>query len=124
MSAVWTFSPARPGHFQGGETLPIELTLQAFRTYKGDIVTGVRGEIYLRNENTKAETERRPFIVKEFAIDRQEFPSSLPGSVGGEPKNQHLGGYLRLGRMAGSRPLYRSWPIFWHVNRRPLFAGR
>lgn len=86
MSAVWTFDPISKSQFFGGEVLPIEMTLQAFRTYKGDIVTGVRGEIFLRNETTGAETERMPFIVKEFAIDRQEFPATMAGSVGGEPQ--------------------------------------
>jgi ABC-type transport system involved in multi-copper enzyme maturation permease subunit len=86
MSAVWTFDSVGPNQFLGGDTLPIEMTLQAFRTYKGDIVTGVRGEIYLRNEELNTETERIPFIVQEFAVDRHEFPRVIPGSRGGEPQ--------------------------------------
>lgn len=85
MSAVWTFDPVVKSQFLDGEALPIEMTLQAFRTYKGDIVTGVRGEIFLRNEATGVETERRPFVVKEFTIDRQEFPAQISGSRGGQP---------------------------------------
>lgn len=90
MSAVWTFDPVRSSQFVEGDVLPLELTLQAFRTYKGDIVTGVRGEIFLRNEGTGVETERRPFIVKEFAIDRQEFPSLIAGSRGGQPQQINI----------------------------------
>ncbi len=90
MSAVWTFDPVSRSQFLDGSVLPIELTLQAFRTFKGDIVTGVRGEIFLRNENSGVETERRPFIVQEFAIDRQEFASELPGSRGGEPQQINI----------------------------------
>lgn len=86
MSAVWTFDPVRANQFLEGDVLPIEMTLQAFRTYKGDIVTGVRGEIYLRNEEANTETERIPFIVQEFAIDRHEFPRSMAGSRNGEPQ--------------------------------------
>lgn len=79
MSAFWTFKPVTPGQFQGGEELPIEMTLQAFRTYKGDIVTGVRGEIFLRNPTTGIETERRAFVVQEFSADTQVFKAKMPG---------------------------------------------
>jgi ABC-type transport system involved in multi-copper enzyme maturation permease subunit len=86
MAAVWTFDSVTPSQFLEGEFLPVEMTLQAFRTYKGDIVTGVRGEIYLRNEQNNTETERKPFIVNEFATDRHEFPRLIAGSRGGEPQ--------------------------------------
>jgi ABC-type transport system involved in multi-copper enzyme maturation permease subunit len=79
MSAIWTFRRVGASKFQGGEELPIEMTLQAFRTFKGDIVTGVRGEVYLRNKDNKCETERKPFIVKEFAADTHRFKGKTPG---------------------------------------------
>jgi ABC-type transport system involved in multi-copper enzyme maturation permease subunit len=83
MSAIWTFGPVSPSQFQGGEELPIEMTLQAFRTLKGDIVTGVRGEIYLRNKDGSVETERKPFVVKEFAADIHTFKDKMPGFKNG-----------------------------------------
>ncbi len=86
MSAVWTFENVSARRFQGGDTLPIEMSLKAFRTYKGDIVTGVQGEIILRNPNGNLESERRGFIVKEFALDRIEIPRTLPGFENGEPR--------------------------------------
>jgi ABC-type transport system involved in multi-copper enzyme maturation permease subunit len=90
MSAVWTFPAVSASQFQDGEFLPIEMSLQAFRTLKGDVVTGVRGEVFLRNEETKVETERKPFIIQEFAVDRQEFPRIVPGSKDGQPQNINL----------------------------------
>lgn len=90
MSAVWTFPAVSANQFQDGDFLPIEMTLQAFRTLKGDVVTGVRGEVFLRNEETKVETERKPFIIQEFAVDRQEFPRIIPGSKDGQPQNVNL----------------------------------
>ncbi|MBX3421695.1 MAG: ABC transporter permease [Pirellulaceae bacterium] len=89
MSAVWTFAPVNQANFVDA-TLPIEMTLQAFRTLKADIVTGVRGELFLRNEQTGAETERRPFIVQEGVVDRQEFTSVLPGSKRGQPTEVNI----------------------------------
>ncbi len=85
MSAIWTFDNIRPSRFNGGEQLPLELSLKAFRTYKGDIVTGVQGEIILKNPNGRVESERRGFVVREFAVDHIEIPRKLPGSRDGQP---------------------------------------
>lgn len=85
MSAIWTFDNVRPSRFDGGDALPLELSLQAFRTFKGDIVTGVQGEIILKNPNGRVESERRGFIVKEFAVDHIEIPRKLSGSRDGQP---------------------------------------
>lgn len=87
MSAIWSFKGVSPGRF--GETLPIEMSLKAFRTYKGDIVTGVQGELFLRNpENRRIESERFPFKIKEFALDRKEIPVKMKGNVDGAPKEE------------------------------------
>jgi ABC-type transport system involved in multi-copper enzyme maturation permease subunit len=85
MSAIWTFNNVWPSRFGDGETLPLELSLKAFRTFKGDIVTGVQGEIILKNPNGRVESARRGFIVKEFAVDRIEIPRKLSGSRDGQP---------------------------------------
>ncbi|MCR9293112.1 MAG: ABC transporter permease [bacterium] len=86
MAAEWTFDNVYPARFSGGDTLPIEMSLKAFRTLKGDIVTGVQGEIILRNPNGRIESERRPFVVKEFSVDHIEIPRKLPGSQDGVPR--------------------------------------
>lgn len=85
MSAIWTFDNVYASRFGDGETLPIEMSLKAFRTFKGDIVTGVQGEIILKNPNGRVESERIGFIVKEFAVDHREIPRKLSGSRDGEP---------------------------------------
>lgn len=85
MSAIWTFDNVKARNFFGGESLPLELSLKAFRTYKGDIVTGVQGEIVLKNPDKDIQSERRGFIVKEFAVDQIEIPRKLKGSQNGSP---------------------------------------
>lgn len=87
MSAIWTFDGVRPGAFQGGDVLPLELSLKAFRTFKGDIVTGVQGEIILRSLDKRFESERKGFIVKEFAVDRIEIPRKIAGFLDGQPRD-------------------------------------
>lgn len=82
-SAIWTFDGVTAERF--GDDLLIELTLKAFRTYKGDIVTGVQGTIVLRNPNGRVESERIPFIVKEFAVDQRKVNRQLDGTRDGLP---------------------------------------
>ncbi len=84
MSGIWAFNGVSAGRF--GDTLPIELNLKAFRTYKGDIVTGVQGEIILRSIDKQVESERIPFIVQEFVVDHKEIPRKLKGTVKGIPQ--------------------------------------
>ncbi len=86
MSGVWSYSGVTQARF--GDNLPMEMNLKAFRTYKGDIVTGVQGEIILRNPNKQIESERIPFIVREFAIDHKEINRKVKGTVKGEPKEE------------------------------------
>lgn len=85
MAAIWTFDDVHASRFGDGENLPIEMSLKAFRTFKGDIVTGVQGEIILQNPNGRVESERIPFIVEEFAVDHRVIPRKLRGSRDGQP---------------------------------------
>jgi ABC-type transport system involved in multi-copper enzyme maturation permease subunit len=84
MSAIWSFEDVSESRF--GDSLPFEMNIKAFRTYKGDIVTGVQGEIILRNPNKRVESERIRFIVKEFLVDHREIPRKLSGTVDGVPQ--------------------------------------
>jgi ABC-type transport system involved in multi-copper enzyme maturation permease subunit len=85
MSAIWTFDKVSPERF--GDELTFEMSLKAFRTFKGDIVTGVQGTITLANPDprTKVESERFRFIVKEFAVDQISLPRKMQGSRDGVP---------------------------------------
>lgn len=83
MTAIWTFDNVTPTRF--GDELNLEYTLKAFRTFKGDIVTGVQGTITLRNPNGKVESSRLRFIVKEFQVDQMLIPRKLEGFRDGVP---------------------------------------
>ncbi len=86
-SAIWSFNGITESL---GDELPIELTLKAFRTYKGDIVTGVQGTIILRSSNGRVESERIPFVIKEFAVDERRVNRKLKGTVDQVPKELDL----------------------------------
>jgi len=83
MTATWTFDDVKASRF--GDELNIEFTLKAFRTFKGDIVTGVQGTITLRNPNGKVESARQRFIIKEFQVDQISIPRKLEGFRDGVP---------------------------------------
>jgi len=87
-SAIWTFDDVAESRF--GENLNVEMTITAYRTFKGDIVTGVRGSLILRSPDGKVESERIPFIVKEYQLDRIVVPSKLKGFRDGQPQELNL----------------------------------
>ncbi len=86
-SAIWTFRGLSEKDY--GDHLPLALNLSVFRTFKGDIVTGVRGIIILRSPNPRSpiQCEPIPFESKEFTtqqllIQRKLRPVGEDGSSG------------------------------------------
>jgi hypothetical protein len=87
--AIYTFSNITRERYPDG--LPLELNLQVFRTYKGNIERGILGEIILRNPDPRARVKQSGPIVfesKEFQSDFKLINSDklfAPGqSVGGQ----------------------------------------
>jgi hypothetical protein len=64
-AAIWTFSNIREERF--GEGLPVDMNIEIFRTYKGNIEKGVIGSLSLRNPRTGLIVEVKVFESKEFA---------------------------------------------------------
>jgi hypothetical protein len=83
-SAIWTFKNVYPGRF-GDQQINYDLTISAFRTYKGDIETPVGGVLIFRSLDGKIESERFAFKVKEFQTDRRSLPLKFKGFRDGEP---------------------------------------
>lgn len=84
-SAIWTFKGVSKDFF-GERGLTYDMTISAFRTYKGDIVTPVGGEVRFRSLDGSAVTEPYPFKVKEFQVDQRSIPlTGLKGSLNEQP---------------------------------------
>jgi hypothetical protein len=88
-AAIYTFSNVTRERYPDG--LPLEMNLQVFRTYKGNIERGVLGEIVIRNPDPRAKVKQSGPIVfesKEFQSDQKLISSKnlfAPGqSVGGK----------------------------------------
>jgi hypothetical protein len=75
-AAIWTFDGMRPDRFRD-ETIPVEMTLGVFRTYKGDIEKGVLGSVSVRNPKTGLTVEVEIFESKEFATKQVIIPRRI-----------------------------------------------
>jgi ABC-type transport system involved in multi-copper enzyme maturation permease subunit len=72
-SAVWTFRDIDENSFPN-DIMPLEMNLSVFRTYKGDIVSGVLGSMKLRNPQTGRESNPISFTAKEFVTYQHDIP--------------------------------------------------
>jgi hypothetical protein len=74
MAAIWTFGDINESSFRedanGAQTLPLELIVRVFRTYKGDIEKGIQGVMQLRNpDNKEIKSEPWTFTAKDNSIN-------------------------------------------------------
>ena len=81
--AVWRFEGVDKNLFK--DVMLYDLTISAFRTYKGDIVTPVGGLIHFRSVDGKVKSEDEPFKVKEFQVDRRSVRTKLKGFIDDKP---------------------------------------
>jgi hypothetical protein len=79
-AAIWTFEGVTKEQFPKG--LPVEMTIEVFRTYKGNIEQRVPGSLMVRNPKTHLTSARRRFESKEFKTDVHLIPLKLQGENG------------------------------------------
>jgi ABC-type transport system involved in multi-copper enzyme maturation permease subunit len=79
-AAVWTFEGITEEQFPDG--LPVEMTLEVFRTHKGKIDRGILGTLSLRNPATGVRSAERDFESKEFVVDEHLIPRELDARGG------------------------------------------
>jgi len=85
-AAIWEFEGVREEQFPEG--LPLELSIEVFRTYKGDTsdpenIPGITGSLSVRNPDSGRKVdEARIFTAKDFAIDVQFIPRKLQTAEG------------------------------------------
>ncbi|MEQ8787494.1 MAG: ABC transporter permease [Pirellulaceae bacterium] len=71
-AAVWTFDDVSPERYPTG--LPIEMTIDVYRTYKGDIEQRIRGSITLVRPGTDVRSAPLDFVSDEFTVQQLLFP--------------------------------------------------
>jgi ABC-type transport system involved in multi-copper enzyme maturation permease subunit len=85
--AIWTFSNLTKDMFPEEEFpqgIPIEMTIEVFRTNKGNMEKGVAGTLFLENPKTKKRVLLENFSAEKFATDVHMLPFhfSRPGRDG------------------------------------------
>ncbi|MBI1249100.1 hypothetical protein GC197_14815 [bacterium] len=93
-AAIFTFEDISQGMLtevvDGDETqemLPVEFNLSVFRTYKGIITSGIRGNYYFRNPVTEARSVPIPFTAKEES-DLHYIPRKLSNADADSDKTE------------------------------------
>jgi len=82
-SAIYTFENITPARFPDEEGITMEMALRAFRTIKGDIVSGLNGSITMRNpDNPAIESNPITFVVQEYDVSEQLLPRQIEGTDG------------------------------------------
>ena len=76
-AAIWRFDGIDPDLVNENGNLELELTIQVFRTHKGEIEEGVLGAIVLRNPETGLATGPMIFESQEFSADLHEIDRNL-----------------------------------------------
>ncbi|KAA5547164.1 ABC transporter permease [Roseiconus nitratireducens] len=77
-AAEFTFDDVTEARYPNG--IPVDMSIRAYRSYKGDIETGIRGSLTMRNPDTKAESNPIAFIVDEYQVDERTLPLEIGGT--------------------------------------------
>ncbi|TWT96430.1 ABC transporter permease [Neorhodopirellula pilleata] len=83
-TAEFTFPNVTPTRYPDG--IPIDLSLRAYRSYKGDIETGIRGSITMKHPDKPIESNPVAFIVDEYEVDEKTLPLEIEGTDGNETR--------------------------------------
>ncbi|TWU62879.1 ABC transporter permease [Crateriforma conspicua] len=87
-AAVFTFDDVTPERFPDG--IPLDLTIRAFRTHKGDIESTLRASLSLKHPTKEIETNPIVFEVNEYEVDERLMPLTMEGSDGDETRELSL----------------------------------
>jgi len=82
-SAIYTFYNVTPARYSDADGIAMEMSLRAFRTVKGDIVSGLNGTITLRNpDDPRIESNPITFVVQEYDVAEERLPLQIEGTDG------------------------------------------
>lgn len=83
-AAEFTFDKVTPQRYPDG--LPIDLSIRAYRSYKGDIESGIRGSITLKHPTKEIETNPIAFVVEEYEVDEKTIELDHEGTDNNETR--------------------------------------
>ena len=83
-SVEYTFSGITADRYADG--IPVDMSIRAYRSYKGDIESGIRGSVTMKHPTKAIETNPIAFIVNEYAVDEKTLPLEMEGTDGNETR--------------------------------------
>lgn len=100
-AAIWSFEDMTEDRFPEEtfpDGLPVEMTLEVFRTWKGeerDIESGILGSLWVRNSRTGRKVVVSNFLAKKFATDVHLIPRTIVTKDKGKSETLNLFGHER-----------------------------
>ncbi|MBB3206990.1 hypothetical protein FHS27_002804 [Rhodopirellula rubra] len=79
-TAEYTFSGVTADRY--GDSIPVDLSLRAYRSYKGNIEKGIRGSITMKHPSKPIESNPIGFTVNEYEVDQKFLPLEIEGTNG------------------------------------------
>ncbi len=79
-AAIYTFDDVTPERYPNG--FPIDISIRAYRSYKGDIESGLRGSLTMKHPDKAIESNPIAFVVDEYDIDEKVLPTDIEGTDG------------------------------------------
>jgi ABC-type transport system involved in multi-copper enzyme maturation permease subunit len=83
-AAIWSFDGITEDMFPESDFakgIPLEMTIEVFRTYKGDVEKPILGSLWVQNPQTSRKVIVCNFLAKKFATDVQWIPRTLKDGI-------------------------------------------
>jgi hypothetical protein len=84
-AAEFTFSNVTRDRY-GDDRIPVEFSLRAYRSYKGDIESGIRGSISMKHPTKQIESNPIDFEIDEYDVDDRTLPLEIEGTDNNETR--------------------------------------
>ncbi len=77
-AAEFTFNDVNPERYP--DKINVDLSLRVYRSYKGDIESGIRGSMTIKHPTKEIASEPITFVIAEYDVDEQELPLEIEGT--------------------------------------------
>lgn len=89
-AAEFLFENVTRERFNNPAGIDLDMQIRAFRSYKGDIETGIHGSLTVKHPDKEIESEPIGFIVNEYKLDEKLIPSELEINENGKTRTADL----------------------------------
>ncbi len=83
-AAEFAFENVTPERYP--DNIPVDLSIRAYRSYKGDIESGIRGSITMKHPSKEIASNPITFVVAEYDVDEQRLPLQIEGTDNNETR--------------------------------------